>query len=152
MKTIALIAALLCLLTLGSFAQQITEQDGIYLSNSKPYTGLYTTTHPGGVTKFSLQLKNGLKDGEMRVYFASGVLNEIRHYARNQMDGTWTTYNEAGVQIGLANYKAGKKHGEWKVWDDAGQLVYEMNYRHGNKAGTWKKYSANGQLLSERTF
>lgn len=152
MKKIALLFSLFCLFTMGSFAQEITEQDGIYLKESKPYTGLYTATYPDGATKFSLQVENGLKNGEMRVYFGNGKLNEIRHYSNNEMDGIWTTYNENEVQIGLANYKDGKKHGEWKVWDDNGKLVYEMNYLDGEKAGTWKKFDDNGQLLSERTF
>ena len=152
MKKILVLFTLFCAIILSATGQEITEKDGIYYSDSTPYTGIYTNTYGNGHTKFSVNLENGLKNGEMRVYFENGKLNEIRHYKNNQMDGTWLTFNENEIQLGLANYKDGKKHGEWKVWDDLGHLIYEMNYVDGEKAGSWKKFDANGQLLSERTF
>ncbi|WP_372773912.1 toxin-antitoxin system YwqK family antitoxin [Mangrovibacterium sp.] len=152
MKKILLLLGLCCAMALTTLAQKVTEIDGVYYKNSTPYSGLYTSTFDSGQTKFTVTLKNGLKNGEMRVYFENGKLNEIRHYAENEMDGIWTTYNEQEVQVGLANYKNGKKHGEWKVWDDNGSLIYEMNYVEGEKSGTWKKYNSEGELLSERTF
>jgi len=152
MKKIFLLIGVLFFVALGANAQEVVEKDGLYYFDSKPYTGSYIGVYDNGNTKFSLFLKNGKKDGEMRVYFENGKLNEIRHYKKNEMDGTWITYNENEVQVGLANYKDGKKDGEWKVWNDQGKMIYEMNYVNGEKSGTWKKFGADGQILSERTF
>lgn len=152
MKKLFTLIAFILLVAVQANAQEVVEKDGIYYFDSKPYTGSYIGTFENGNTKFSIFLKDGKKDGEMRLYYQDGKLNEIRHYSKNEMDGTWITYNEEEVQVGLANYKDGKKHGEWKVWDDKGNLIYEMNYVNGDKSGTWKKFKPNGEILSERTF
>lgn len=153
MRTPALFFGFIFFFMIHSFAQDIRELGGIYYSNSKPYTGTYTSHYENGNIKMSISLENGLKHGETRIYFENGNLNEICSYKDNLMDGTWVTYNEKEVKIAVANYKEGKKHGEWKIWDDQGRLIYEMNYADGEKSGTWKRYDpSTGEVTSKRDF
>lgn len=153
MRTLVLFFGFIIFFTIHSFAQEIRESGGIYYSNSQPYTGTYISHFDNGKVKMSMDLKNGLKHGETRIYFENGKLKEICSYKDNLMDGTWTTYNEKEIKIAVANYREGKKHGEWKIWDDQGRLIYEMNYLNGEKSGVWKRYDpATGEVISERNF
>jgi antitoxin component YwqK of YwqJK toxin-antitoxin module len=154
MKKLGFIFGFILLFSSVLLGQNIREVDGVYMtSGSKPYTGHYVTTYGNGNIKMEMQLTRGLKNGEMRIYFENGKLNEIRSYKKNVMDGTWTTYNENSIKVAVANYKKGLKHGEWKVWNDSGKLIYEMYYMNGKKSGVWKKYSIEtGEVISVRTY
>jgi antitoxin component YwqK of YwqJK toxin-antitoxin module len=153
MRTLVLFCGFIFFFTINTIAQDIRESGGIYYANSKPYSGVYTSRFDNGNTRMTMNLEQGLKNGETRIYFESGKLNEICSYKNNLMDGTWVTYNESGMKVAVANYKDGKKHGEWKIWDDQGNLIYEMNYLNGEKTGKWKRYDAStGDLISERNF
>lgn len=154
MKKLGLILGLILLSTAGIFAQSIKEIDGKYYSaNSKPYSGHYISVYENGNVKMEMHLAKGMKNGEVRVYFENGKINEIRSYKKNLMDGTWITYNIDEIKVAIANYKKGLKNGEWKVWDETGKLIYEMYYVNGKKSGVWKKYSPEtGELVSERSY
>ena len=152
MKKFSLLLSLLMLFAVYTKSQNINEIDGVYYADSTPYTGAYTSYFENGNAKILMNLDKGLKNGEVRIYFENGALNEIRSYKNNKMDGTWITYNENEQKVALANYNEGVKNGKWMVWDDEGHLIYEMMYENGQKVGTWKKYDKNGLVTSERTF
>ncbi|MBL7971596.1 MAG: hypothetical protein JNL03_08755, partial [Prolixibacteraceae bacterium] len=97
MKKSGFVLGLLLLFSVCVFAQNIKEVDGIYLSpDSKPYSGKYSSQFGNGNIKMEMYLKKGLKDGQVRIYFPDGQLNEIRAYRKNLMHGTWIVFNEKG--------------------------------------------------------
>ena len=154
MKKLSLFLSLILIFSINTISQNISEIDGVYYaeSTSEPYSGIYTSYFDNGNAKMEVKFLNGFRNGETRIYFEDGALNEIRGYKEDMMHGSWVTYNDQKVKVGLANYKNGLKHGEWMIWDDKGNLLYEMNYVNGEKAGTWKKYDAHGNVVSERVF
>lgn len=133
-------------------AQNLQEVDGIFYQDSQPYSGTYQTYYDNGTLKMQTTFLDGKKQGECKLYFEDGELNEIRHYKNNEMNGTWLTFNNLGVKVAEASYKNGKKDGNWFVWDDEGNLKYELCYKDGEKTGTWKSYNEMGVVINERDY
>jgi antitoxin component YwqK of YwqJK toxin-antitoxin module len=152
MRKIGLLIGILFLTIVSAFAQQIKEIDGIYYKGNTPYTGTYTVNFDNGNPKIVMNLVDGMKEGETKVYFQNRELNEIRSYRKNAMDGIWVTYNENKVKVAEARYHNGKKDGKWYIWDDNGTLIYELEYTEGEKTGIWKNYDKNGNVISERNY
>ena len=152
MKTLVSLLTLIFVLSITATAQYIKEVDGIYLADSKPYTGTYKSYYDNFEPKVEMKLEEGKKDGITKLFFKDGSINEIRSYKNNLMDGTWITYNENGIKIAEAIYAMGKKNGTWKVWDDNGTLRTEMNYNKGERTGVWKRWNEKGELQGEKNY
>jgi antitoxin component YwqK of YwqJK toxin-antitoxin module len=152
MKKFSLLVGILFLTLFSAFSQDIKEIDGIYYKGNLPYTGSYTSNFVNDKPRITINLVDGLKEGEVKVFFENGEVNEIRSYKRNVMDGIWLTYNENKVKVAEAHYLNGKKDGKWYIWDDNGLLIYELEYTSGEKTGIWKNYDKNGNVVSERNY
>ncbi len=133
-------------------AQNIKEDKGLYYVDNELASGDIITYFDNDQVKMEMKVSEGMKDGEMKIFFADGSLNEIRSYKNNQMNGLWITFNTSGIKVAQANFKNGKKHGAWKVYSDEGALVYEMYYQNGQKVGTWKKYNPEGNVIETKTY
>ena len=99
-----------------------------------------------------MNVLNGWKEGETKLYYENGNLQEVRVFKANVMDGIWITYNESNMKIGVASYVDGLKDGKWEIYDDAGIKRYEMFYRKGTKVGIWRIWDASGKLVSEKKY
>jgi antitoxin component YwqK of YwqJK toxin-antitoxin module len=152
MKRFSLLLGFLFLTLFSIYAQDIKEIDGVYYKGGTPYTGHYTANHDNGKFRIQMNLIDGLKDGEVKVYFENGELNEVRSYKKNSMDGTWLTFNKNKIKIAEAHYLNGKKDGKWLIWDENGALIYELEYTSGEKTGVWKNYDKNGNLVNQRAY
>jgi len=152
MKKPVIFSAIMLLFSLMVVGQDISEKEGVYYQNGKPYSGVLNEYYPNGKVKTELNLKNGLKVGRVKIFSEKGQLAEIRSFKKNEMHGTWVVYNEKGMKTSIANYKNGLKHGKWIIWNDNGILIYELYYTKGEKSGTWKSYDESGSLLSERKY
>ena len=150
MKKLAFILGLLITFTAG--AQQLQEIDGVYYVDNEPCTGKFITYHDNGKIKMEAFFNDGMKDGETKIYFENGGLNEIRNYKNNEMNGIWLTFNMNGKKVSEASYKNGKKDGHWYVWNEEGNMLYELCYKNGEKTGTWKNYDENGLVVNERNY
>lgn len=53
----------------------------------------FEKTYYNGKTRFSVELKNGLKHGDYLEYYSNGKLKIKGKYKRDQQDGTWRVYN-----------------------------------------------------------
>lgn len=147
---ILLLIALWGYFSLVTFAQLNKGEDGLYYDENKDlYSGLYIEFNSNGSKRVELPLKNGIKDGEVKLFFEDGSLNEIRSYKEGKMHGIWTMWNEQGTKIGVANYRNNLKDGEWLVWDENGVLRFSMYYEKGKKTGIWKMWDEKGTLISE---
>jgi antitoxin component YwqK of YwqJK toxin-antitoxin module len=152
MKKFCLVVGILLLFVFSTYSQNIKEIDGVYYEGDTLFTGSYSATFDNGKPRITMNIVDGLKEGEVKVYFENGELNEIRSYKRNVMNGTWLTYNDKKIRIAEAHYINGKKDGKWFIWDDNGWLIYELEYTAGEKTGIWKNYDKNGNIVSERSY
>lgn len=53
----------------------------------------YIEKYSNGHTKFSVQLKDGLKHGKYRAYYRNGVLKISGRFRKDKQQGTWRAYN-----------------------------------------------------------
>src|SRR5665648_540142 len=85
MKKLGFILVLFLMISVDMFGQNITEVKGVYLTSElKPYSGKYTSQFDNGNIKLEMYLNKGLKEGQVKLYFPSGQLNEIRSYPKTR--------------------------------------------------------------------
>jgi len=147
-----LITGFILSLSFAAAGQAIEEKEGIYYKEGKPYTGSLTENYPDGKLKTELFLKEGMKNGKVKIYSETGQLTEIRSFKMNEMHGKWFVFNEEGIKTSLAGYKNGQKEGKWMIWNDNGTLLYMLYYSKGNKTGTWKSFNDRGELVNQRKY
>ncbi|MCL3780027.1 toxin-antitoxin system YwqK family antitoxin [Prolixibacteraceae bacterium JC049] len=152
MKKLIINIALLFVFVLYCNAQSIIEQNGIYLNNNHPFTGLYVEHYTNGVKKVEMTVVNGAKEGTTTFYYPSGQVSEVRSYKANSMHGKWETFDKNAKKTGEAHYTNGLKSGTWQIWDKSGQLRYKMYYKAGKKVGTWEKYNNAGKLIAQKNY
>jgi YD repeat-containing protein len=152
MKRMMVLMAMLLVVGVTGNAQFLKEVEGVYYAEAEPYTGIFKSYHDNYNLKLEMNLVEGMKNGEVKIYFEDGTLNEIRSYKNNLMHGIWVTYNLQGKKIAEARYADGKKEGTWQIWDENGVLRTLMVYSNGNKSGTWKRWDENGQLIGEKIY
>lgn len=85
----AFFAFLFSLTTIVGFAQtNVMERDGKYYDgNGNPYSGSYVLYYDNGNIKVDATIVNGLPNGEMKLFYPSGKIQEIRSYSYGEKDG-----------------------------------------------------------------
>ena len=139
-------------LTMFVNAQVKQNENGLYANiNGTLYTGILETME-NGIKKSEMEIEDGLPNGKVSYYYASGKVMESGFYDRGQKHGKWLRFNEAGIEVGLAIYHLGKKNGTWIVWDDAGKKRFEMHYHMNEKTGVWNSWDEKGELVSTQDY
>lgn len=134
-------------------AQINTGDDGkYYADNNSLYNGMYTESFSNGNIRMTMELKNGVADGQTLIYNESGKLLESRSYLEGKFSGTWISFNAEGIKVAEAHYLNNLKDGKWLIWDESGKLRYEMEYVAGQKKGVWKEWDGNGNLIREKKY
>ncbi|HDP75444.1 MAG TPA: hypothetical protein ENN49_06175 [Bacteroidales bacterium] len=97
-----------------SLAQtNVIERDGKYYdSNGNPYSRRYTLYYNNENIKVDATIANGLPNGEMKLFYSTGKIQEIRTYSLGEKDGYWEKWNEKGIKVSEANFVKCKKHGK----------------------------------------
>ena len=91
------------------------DMEGLYFTaDYSMYSGIHKEMYDNGNLRLEASLNNGVLDGETRLYFENGRLQEVRNYKSGRMNGLWETFNTEGVKTAQAFYKHGKKDGEPK--------------------------------------
>jgi antitoxin component YwqK of YwqJK toxin-antitoxin module len=137
-----------------AFNAQVKLNDkGLYANADGSIFNGALSVEEDGVKKSTLQIKDGMIDGEAQYFFAStGQIMETGMFEKGQKHGKWIRYNEAGIVVGLAQYNFGKKHGTWTVFDDKGTKRFEMTYNNGDKSGIWNSWDEAGQVTSTKDY
>jgi antitoxin component YwqK of YwqJK toxin-antitoxin module len=94
-------------------------------------------------------MRNGLMDGLMARWHASGALAYCVAYQSGQKDGYeigWFDTNPPQLKSST-QYRDGKLHGEMLRWAPNGQLLVEGEYFRGQAVGTWRYWNADGVFL-----
>jgi antitoxin component YwqK of YwqJK toxin-antitoxin module len=141
------------LISISTFGQAIRNSDGVYTdSKGKPFTGISYEYYHDSLVHISAGIKDGKLEGQTKIYFNNGQLEEIRSFKGGKMDGHWEKWNAENIKIAEAGYVDNKKDGKWYVWDENGTLRYDMTYSSGKKTGTWLMYDEKGKLTSEKSY
>jgi antitoxin component YwqK of YwqJK toxin-antitoxin module len=147
---------LLLFIPLVSFGQnrysesETKDVDGIkvFISNSKPVTGLVSKIDEGKV-RSEYMVREGILHGFARSYYKNGQLEMKVNMKDGKLNGISKNYNENGQLTAEMNYIDGVIEGYAKSYFDNGQLKFDANMRYGKMEGSFKGYYENGQLKGE---
>jgi len=152
MKKSILLLSLLFVIT-AAYSQVTLRDDGLYYDKEqKPFSGEYKEYYDNGQIRQEMVITDGRVNGEVVLWYRTGVKKEIRMFKSGLRDGLWVSYNEQGKKTGEASYKEDQKNGCWKIWDDHSVLRYEMFYHKGRKSGLWIMYDEEGKKISEKKY
>ena len=89
-------------------------------------------------------MRNGLLDGELRIY-SRGRIAAKYQYREGVRNGEASLYNEAGDMIAEGTYHSDLMHGEWAYLDDRGNVVRRVLYRAGDLQGRAVAFYPSGK-------
>lgn len=89
-------------------------------------------------------LRNGLLDGELRVYTRGRIAGRYQ-YREGLRHGEARLCNEVGDTIAQGTYHAGMLHGEWAYMNDEGTIVRRVLYRAGDLQGRAVTFYPSGK-------
>jgi antitoxin component YwqK of YwqJK toxin-antitoxin module len=123
-------------------------------------TGHLETKFRNGRTARTMDLKNGLLNGDLVQYSPEGKLLGRRSYLNNMLNGPCELYRSNGQPLYKGNYICGQEDGEHLSYYPDGKLKERAWYRSGDEHGitlrydrttgkvTEKRYYRNGDLLA----
>ena len=79
----------------------------------------------------TMQIKNALPEGEVKMFYPSGKLLSTFYVKNNKMNGSVKTYYENGKIQGIYNIKDNVLNGEVIEYDEDGNVVEKVLYKNG---------------------
>ncbi|MDN3492477.1 toxin-antitoxin system YwqK family antitoxin [Winogradskyella bathintestinalis] len=118
--------------------------------NGKRFIGEWIYYHKNSKEKMIVENynKQGLLEGERKVYFKNGELAEIAHYKNGKLHGASKWFSENGTLLRQATHKDDHLEGKNTNYDAKGNITSEGNYIKSQKKGVWRYYD-NGELTKE---
>lgn len=90
-------------------------------------------------------------DGNVEIYFESGILAATGEMAKNKREGLWTHFYDNGKMLARGHYKEGLKEGKWEFYFGNGKNKALGNYEADNKHGIWQEWDRNDKM-NEATY
>ncbi len=75
--------------------------------------------------------RNGIQDGEWKLWYENGSLASVDHYSNGLQNGLHTSWYANGQKALEGEYRDGKREGVWIQWDPSGLVSHKMVYRAG---------------------
>jgi antitoxin component YwqK of YwqJK toxin-antitoxin module len=115
--------------------------------SGKKRIGQWTYFFADGKTVMSIEnYKDGLLDGELKIFYKSGKLTELSHYKNGKKHGNSLRYSDEGVLMENLTYKDGVIHGPAVIYDEKGEVFARGSYENGIKAGIWE-FNMDGEMV-----
>lgn len=170
-----LLLSILCLFSLGSFAQIDTaninktdaqgRKQGVWKKYEKGhlvYEGQFTDNVPHGTFKYyhtNGKLKSttdfiqGVHKVRTTIYHENGHKASEGVFIDQIKDGIWNYYSNDDKLIKTEAYANGKRSGEWKTYSrETGGLLEEKNYLDDKLSGIYRTYYTNGEVSLEENY
>lgn len=110
--------------TEGNKLKMITYFDNLNTMNGK------METYKNDTLVSSMQIKNSIPEGEVKIFFPSGKLLSTFYIKNGTMDGTMKVFYEDGKIKMIGHFKDGKKDGEFIEYDEDGSIVDKALYKN----------------------
>jgi|GEM_PF-712059 len=127
--------------------------------------GIYVSFHPNGQMSYSGQVKNGIRTGIWKAWYANGKIKEEILWDNHvpKMISCWTEDEKQQVTNGngeyiarhendtiaaQGSYKDSLQNGHWQYWYDTGEKFWTVMYRNGQQHGELKYYYISGGISS----
>ncbi|MFN0032106.1 MAG: hypothetical protein ACKVOR_08105, partial [Flavobacteriales bacterium] len=95
----------------------------------------------------------GKPDGEYKLFYASGQLEEHGIWKNGKNTGEFKRYYPNGnMQQNFAFSDNGKRNGTQKYYHENGKVALEVSITNGAESGVSKRYNADGTLAEEKSF
>ena len=78
----------------------------------------------------SMQIKNSIPEGEVKIFFPSGKLLSTFYIKNGTMDGTMKAFYENGKIRMIGHFKDGKKDGEFIEYEEDGSIIDKALYKN----------------------
>ena len=101
-----------------------------YFDSSNPMSGKLETYINGNLVS-TMQIKNALPEGEVKMFYPSGKLLSRFYVKNNKMNGSVKTYYENGKIMTTINFKDGIQDGEAIAYDENGNVIEKVLYKNG---------------------
>ena len=108
----------------GNKLKMITSFDNLNTMNGKMETYINDTLAS------TMQIKNFLPEGEVKIFFPSGKLLSTFYIKNGTMDGTMKAFYEDGKIRMIGHFKDGKKDGEFIEYDEDGNIINKALYKN----------------------
>ena len=112
--------------TEGNKVKMITYFDNLNTMNGK------METYKNDTLVSSMQIKNSIPEGEVKIFFPSGKLLSIFNVKNGRPEGVIKTYYENGKIMTTINFKNGIQDGEAIAYYENGNVVEKVLYKNGN--------------------
>lgn len=110
--------------TEGNKIKMITYFDNLNTMNGK------METYKNDTLVSSMQIKNSIPEGEVKIFFPSGKLLSTFYIKNGTMDGTIKVFYEDGKIKMIGHFKDGKKDGEFIEYEEDGSIVDKALYKN----------------------
>ena len=108
----------------GNNLKMITYFDNLSTMNGK------MEAYKNGELISSMQIKNSIPEGEVKIFFPSGKLLSTFYIKNGTMDGTMKAFYENGKIRMIGHFKNGKKDGEFIEYDEDGSIIDRALYKN----------------------
>ena len=108
----------------GNNLKMITYFDNLSTMNGK------MEAYKNGELISSMQIKNSIPEGEVKIFFPSGKLLSTFYIKNGTMDGTMKAFYENGKIRMIGYFKDGKKDGEFIEYEEDGSIIDKALYKN----------------------
>ncbi len=108
--------------------------------------------YPSGTLKELLHYADGLREGDDKSYYENGGLESEDNYEDNDLQGPSVHYYDTGEIKSHEQYKKGKLDGEVTVLFKSGIVKQSMYYVDGLLDGAADTYTEDGQIAVEEHY
>ena len=108
----------------GNNLKMITYFDNLSTMNGK------MEAYKNGELISSMQIKNSIPEGEVKIFFPSGKLLSTFYIKNGTMDGTMKAFYENGKIRMIGHFKDGKKDGEFIEYEEDGSIIDKALYKN----------------------
>jgi hypothetical protein len=126
--------------------KQMILKDQAWTLNGSVYTGRYIDYYNNGKKEDEGTLLNGKTDGELTVYYTSGIKKSITHYKDGIRNGVWIDYYKNGALMRREDFVNGKSSGRGKIYFINGQIKQELKQRNASGYDTSVTYYSTGKV------
>lgn len=119
---------------------------------TKKKEGEYTAFFPSGAKLEESQYLNDSLNGERKLFYENGQVDQIFHHANGMFEGKYQKFNEQGKLTNEGQYVNNVASGIWKRWYDSGQLMEEVSISDNMENGPFKEYYENGKIKAEGSY
>ncbi len=112
-----------------------------------PLDGELRLYYPSGIVQARIFYANGVRNGKYRTYFSDGELRYSGEYRNGKTEGVLTTYYNNGKIREETHTSNGVREGVRRLYYPDGRLFREERYEKGKLQGNVQIYYPDGQPL-----